>query len=241
MLAVIGGTGFGEFVGLESLEELNVSTPWGPAEVEQGTFEGESILFLPRHGKPAQYPPDEINYRANIFALGELKASRVVAVNAVGGIAPDLELPELVFPDQIIDYTWGRPHTFFDEQIHHIDFTFPYDARLREQLITAAEALDTSIKFRTEGVYGCTQGPRLETAAEIRRMAQDGCHVVGMTGMPEAALAREKDLPYAGVSVVVNKAAGLDDQVVDLAGIEQVLEQGMQWVRDILARLVKLP
>ncbi|MEX2488678.1 MAG: S-methyl-5'-thioinosine phosphorylase [Pseudomonadales bacterium] len=241
MLAVIGGTGFGEFVGLESLEELNVATPWGPAQVDQGTFEGEKVLFLARHGKPAKFPPHEINYRANIFALGELGASGVLAINAVGGIARELELPELVFPDQIIDYTWGRPHTFFDEQIHHIDFTFPFDAGLREQLTTAAHAVDRPITFRTEGVYGCTQGPRLETAAEIRRMAQDGCHVVGMTGMPEATLAREIDVPYAGISVVVNKAAGLDGQVVDLGGIEQVLDQGMQWVRDILARLVKLP
>lgn len=238
MLAVIGGTGFGEFAGLENLGELNVATPWGQAGVEQGTFQGVPILFLPRHGKPADYPPHAINYRANIFALSELKASRVVAVNAVGGIDPDLALPELVIPDQIIDYTWGRPHTFFDDKIHHIDFTFPYDTELRQQLIEAAGAVDSPIQFRSEGVYGCTQGPRLETAAEIRRMAQDGCHVVGMTGMPEAALAREAELPYAGISVVVNKAAGLDDQVVDLEGIEQVLTEGMHWVRDILARLV---
>lgn len=238
MLAVIGGTGFGEFAGLESLEELNVVTPWGPAEIEQGIFEGKSVLFLPRHGKPADYPPHAINYRANLYALSELNASQVVAVNAVGGIDPDLALPELVIPDQIIDYTWGRPHTFYDDQIHHVDFTFPYDPELRERIIRAAGEVETPVKLRPEGVYGCTQGPRLETAAEIRRMARDGCHVVGMTGMPEAVLAREKELPYAGISVVVNKAAGMDDQVVDIAGIEQVMNEGMHWVRDILARLV---
>lgn len=241
MLAVIGGTGFGEFAGLVSLESVDIETPWGVASVEKGLLEGVPVLFIPRHGKPARLPPHRINYRANIDALAQLDASRIVAVNAVGGIDPSLGLPELAIPDQIIDYTWGRPQTFFDDEVSHIDFTFPYDAMLRGELIEAAEAVnvDSEILFRTSGVYGCTQGPRLETAAEIERMARDGCDLVGMTGMPEAALAREKGLAYAGISVVVNKAAGLDDEVIDIGGIEAVLNEGIGWVRDLLRQLVR--
>lgn len=243
MLAVIGGTGFGEFAGLDAVETVTADTPYGSVRLEQGMLEGMPVLFLPRHGNPPVHPPHKINYRANIAALAQAGASRIVSINAVGGIDPALALPELVFTDQLVDYTWGRAHTFFDEEIHHIDFTFPYDAGLRDELIETTRRLnqerDTPLPFRESGVYGCVQGPRLETAAEIRRMANDGCDVVGMTAMPEAALAREKDIPYAGISVVVNKAAGLGDAEIDLAAIEQVLHEGMHWVGDILRALAR--
>ncbi|MBD3648047.1 MAG: S-methyl-5'-thioinosine phosphorylase, partial [Pseudomonadales bacterium] len=208
MLAVIGGTGFGEFAGLEATEEVETDTPYGPARLEKGLLDGKAVIFLPRHGKPPVHPPHKINYRANIAALAQAGTDGIVSVNAVGGIDGSLALPELVFTDQIVDYTWGRAHTFFDDEIHHVDFTYPYDADLRAALMDSVRNLNreqgANIVFRETGVYGCVQGPRLETAAEIRRMAGDGCDVVGMTAMPEAALAREKGIPYAGISVVVN-------------------------------------
>jgi 5'-methylthioinosine phosphorylase len=145
-----------------------------------------------------------------------------------------LPVPSLVVPDQIIDYTWGRAQTFFDSEIHHIDLSYPYDAALRESLIAASDGFPLS----TSGVYGCTQGPRLETAAEVRRLRQDGCDIVGMTAMPEAALARERGISYGALCVVVNPGAGIDNEPVAMEQIEAVLGQGMSWVRDALCRFV---
>lgn len=237
MLAVIGGTGFGEFVGLEALSSSRVDTRYGSADLQFGKLATRPVIFLPRHGMPAQAPPHMINYRANIQALIDTGATGVIAVTAVGSVDPTLNAPSLVVPDQIIDYTSGRPHTFFDGEIHHIDFTFPYDRKLRDSLlraVAAAKSVDDRIDYRSTGTYGCTQGPRLETAAEIQRLQQDGCHIVGMTAMPEAVLARERDLPYAGISVVVNPGAGIGGNPVDLDQIEGVMAEGMAWVRAIL-------
>ena len=240
MLAVIGGTGFAEFSELDDIEELHLDTAYGASHILKGVLADRTILFLPRHGIPPSTPPHRINYRANIQALKEAGASVIVAVNAVGSVDPSLEVPHLVIPDRIIDYTWGREHTFYDDEIHHIDFTHPYDPALRASLIQAAASLrevDDSMPYRDSGVYGCTQGPRLETAAEIQRLAADGCHVVGMTGMPEAALARERNIPYASLSIVVNTGAGIKGPEVDLAGIEPAILKGMGWVREIVRYL----
>lgn len=241
MLAVIGGTGFGEFIGLESVIAENVETSWGNVVIQGGTLDGEPLIFLPRHGVPATTPPHRINYRANIQALADLGVTRIFAVNAVGSVDPTLAVPELVVPDQLIDYTWGRAHTFFDDVARHIDLTYPYDEALREALLAAArsvQAEDDAVLLRDGGVYGCTQGPRLETAAEIRRMANDGCHIVGMTGMPEVSLARERGIPYAAICIVVNAGAGIDGQIVDLDDIDEVLARGVDWVRRILRRAI---
>lgn len=241
MLAVIGGTGFADFTGLEDIESLDVENAWGVARLLRGRLEGERLLFLPRHGIPPMTPPHKINYRANIQALADAGATKVVSITAVGSVDASLEVPHLVIPDQIIDYTWGRSQTFYDDEIQHIDFTFPYDPGLRGRILEAAAELGAEqpdMPCRTRGVYGCTQGPRLETAAEIRRLRADGCDIVGMTAMPEAALARERDLPYAAMSIVVNAGAGIDDGVVDMAGIEGAISKGMTWVREIVRRLV---
>ncbi len=238
MLAVIGGTGFGEFVGLTEATLHTTLTAYGAASWQRGSVDGQPVIFLPRHGAPASVPPHRINYRANIRALAMAGADAIIAVNAVGSVDPDLAVPTLVVPDQIIDYSWGRAHTFFDDQIGHIDFTFPYDDSLRRSLLAAAGRVE-DIVLHPLGTYACTQGPRLETAAEIARLAKDGCHIVGMTGMPEAALAREAELPYACLAVVVNAGAGIGGQVVDLDGIEAAMTGGMGWVRGVIRAFLR--
>lgn len=235
MLAIIGGTGFGALAGLESGAPVTAATPYGPAHFEEGKLAGANVLFLPRHGAPPSIPPHQINYRANVIALKDAGATAIVSVNAVGSVDERLPVPALVIPDQIIDYTWGREHTFFEHEIHHIDFTYPYTLSLREHLIELARNVDGAAVTET-GVYGCTQGPRLESAAEVRRLASDGCTIVGMTGMPEAALAAEAEVDYASLSVVVNAGAGLEG-AIDLGGIEAAMTEGMGWVADIIRRL----
>ena len=235
MRAVVGGTGFGEFVGLTNVSSSVIQTTYGEAYIEQGRFEGEAIAFIPRHGHPRRLLPHQINYRANIQALSSLDVDSIIAINAVGSVDASLEVPSLAVPDQIIDYTNGREHTFFTDQIQHIDFTFPFDQDLRDQLISATRSLEG---VREYGVYGCTEGPRLETAAEIKRLRHDGCAVVGMTVMPEAALARERNIPYASLCVVVNEGAGINDSPVALDDIGAALDKGMQWVRVALHSLV---
>ena len=237
MLAIIGGTGLTQMQGLDVVSRQQVTTRWGEpsAEIVTGILGGKEVLFLARHGHPHRIPPHKVNYRANIQALKDAGATAVVAVNAVGGIHPQCEPAGLMIPDQIVDYTWGREHTFFAEdldEVVHIDFSWPYDEPLRQLLLKEASALGLSVMDK--GVYGATQGPRLETAGEIQRMKRDGCDIVGMTGMPEAALAREVDLPYACVALVVNMAAGLTDEIITMAEIEQALHQGMGKVLNLL-------
>lgn len=235
--AIIGGTGFSEFVGMAPAHWQHCRTPYGPASLALGDVFGVRVAFLPRHGRPARLPPHAINYRANIRALRDVGINRIVAINAVGSVDPDIPVPALVIPDQIIDYTWGREQTFFDRQIHHIDFTQPFDGGLRERLCELAA--ETDIAHRLTGVYGCTQGPRLESAAEIRRMHSDGCHVVGMTAMPEAALARELDIAYASLCVNINPGAGVaGSETMDFDAMEAALAEGMDTVRVVLERLL---
>lgn len=240
MIAVIGGTGFGEWVGLAGLSSRQVETPFGPALVQTGLLEGEPVLFLPRHGSPATVPPHRINYLANIQALCDAGASAIIGVTAVGSVDERLVVPQFVIPDQIIDYTFGRPHTFFDDEIHHIDFSFPYDDGLRRRVIDAARVISagSGLPLKDHGVYGCTQGPRLESAAEINRLRRDGCDIVGMTAMPEVVLARERELPYAGLSVVVNAGAGLGGKAIDLSGIAAAMTRGMAGAREVVQQVI---
>lgn len=237
MLAIIGGTGFTQMQEVEILAERSPYTALGEASapVTEARLEGRRVLFLARHGHPHKLPPHKINYRANLLALQAAGATEVLAVNAVGGIDPKLEPASLVLPDQIIDYTWGREATYFDGDflpLDHIDFSFPYSYEMRLRLLAAARR--SGIALQDGGTYAATQGPRLETAAEIKRLARDGCSLVGMTGMPEAALARELSLPYACLSLVVNPAAGLRDQEITLQEMEVALKQGINQVRQLL-------
>lgn len=240
-LAIIGGTGLSQIDGLEITEQKDLPTPYGAPSSPYmlGLFKQQSIIFLARHGKPHTIPPHRINYRANIWGLKELGATQIIAVAAVGGITPAMHPGRLVIPDQLIDYTYGRAHTFFEEdlqQVTHIDFTQPYSIVLRKQLLAAGE--QAGLDICPQGVYGATQGPRLESAAEIRRMQNDGCDLVGMTGMPEAALAKELQLDYANCSVVANWAAGKTAGEITLPEIEQNLVQGMSAASTLLKQFL---
>ena len=236
-LAVIGGSGFYSLLEGSDTRAVAVQTPFAdePVMVFQEATQAGTVWFLPRHGKQHSIAPHLINYRANLWALRKLGVSKVIAVNAVGSINNNLLTGALVLPDQIIDYTWGREHTFVGSEHSlekHVDFTWPYDAGLSALLKRAASA--HAMEIITAGVYAAVQGPRLETAAEILKLQKDGCDIVGMTGMPEAALARELDLRYACIALVVNKAAGLGTGKISMAEIQQVLKAGMHDVRQVL-------
>ena len=239
--AVIGGTGLSEIDGLEILRRETIETPFGQpsSDISIGRVYGVEVAFLARHGKNHTIPPHKINYRANIQALKEIGIRSILAVAAVGGIGSKMAPGKIAFPDQIIDYTYGRPATFFEEnieQVTHIDFSFPYSEAIRSKLVSAAYS--AGINAIEKGVYGCTQGPRLESAAEIKRMERDGCDLVGMTGMPEASLARELELEYACCAVVANWAAGKTEGTISMEEILRNLEKGMESVVRLLRYLL---
>ena len=242
-LGVIGGTGLHELEGLAAVTRRERETPWGmpSGPVLEGELEGRSVAFLHRHGTPSRIPPHRINYRANISALAAAGCDRIIAVAAVGGIRADLAPGSLVIPDQIIDYTWARAHTFHEENLDapvHVDFSAPYAASLVAVLERAAAAAGVAVA--SGGTYACTQGPRLESAAEIDRLERDGCDIVGMTGMPEAALAREAGIEYAHLALVVNEAAGRGSGPISMQEIAAVVETGMGAVRRIIRQAANL-
>ncbi|MFL9584662.1 S-methyl-5'-thioinosine phosphorylase [Stenotrophomonas sp. AB1(2024)] len=213
-LAVIGGTGVYTLAQLDDVSshavETRYGTPSGPIRV--GTLLGQRVAFLARHGEGHSLPPHKINYRANLAALQQIGAARVLALNTVGGITEHFGPRVLACPDQLIDYTWGRISTLSEEpgsEVLHVDFGHPYTPMLRSKVLAAAKV--TGVRLQDGGCYGATQGPRLETNAEIARMRRDGCDLVGMTGMPEAGLARELGLDYACLAIVANWAAGCGD------------------------------
>lgn len=213
-LAVIGGTGLYRIAELDNVDTHQPPTRYGALSgpVRVGTLEGLRVAFLARHGEGHSVPPHRINYRANLAALQALGARRVIALNTVGGITERFGPRVLACPDQLIDYTWGRTSTFCEEEgtdVLHVDFGEPYTPSLRAQLLQAARAAGVDVV--DGGCYGATQGPRLETRAEIARLRRDGCDLVGMTGMPEAGLARELGLEYACLAIVANWAAGCAD------------------------------
>jgi 5'-methylthioinosine phosphorylase len=207
-----------------------------------GSVAGREVVYLARHGEGHSIPPHLVNYRANIWALRAQGVAGIIAVAAVGGIAPDLVPGRLAVPHQILDYTWGRQHTYFDggaAGVTHIDFTHPYSEGMRQRILTAAAKAREEV--RPDGVYATTQGPRLESAAEINLLERDGADMVGMTGMPEAALARELGVEYAAVAAVVNFAAGRGDSAlgVNLRSIDEVLQDTMRRIHSIIDSLVE--
>lgn len=242
-LAIIGGTGLTQLSDLIIIKRDKLTTPYGSpsAEFITGELNQKEVIFLARHGNPHTIAPHKINYRANIWGLKQLGAEHIIAVAAVGGITAEMKPAHIAIPDQIIDYSHGRKHTFFEDEnypVTHIDFTYPYSQKLRSALITAAA--NANINISPIGTYGCTQGPRLETAAEIKRMEKDGCNVVGMTGMPEAALAKELGMDYAAISVVANWAAGKTAGEITMAEIEQHLHAGMANTAQLLMSLIAM-
>ncbi|MGB1256373.1 MAG: S-methyl-5'-thioinosine phosphorylase [Thiolinea sp.] len=239
--AVIGGSGLTEIEELEIIHREVVHTPYGEpsGQFTHGQLGDKHIIFLARHGYTHCIPPHKVNYRANIWALRSLGVSKIVAIAAVGGITGAMAPQKIVVPDQIIDYTSARAHTFFEEglsSVTHIDFSQPYSEGLRQAMLTAGEK--AGVQLIDGGVYGATQGPRLETAAEIIRMERDGCDLVGMTAMPEACLAREAGIEYASYNVVANWAAGKGDSGITMDDIYRNLSGGMTQVKSLLKTLV---
>jgi 5'-methylthioinosine phosphorylase len=240
-VAIIGGTGLTSLKGLEITRREVIHTPYGEPSgpLTHGVLNGKEVIFLARHGYGHTIPPHKINYTANIWALHNTGVKKVIAVAAVGGIRYDMTPGKLVIPDQVIDYTWSRRSTFFEDSlthVTHVDFTYPYSEEIRQLLIAGCRA--AKLDYCDEGTYAATQGPRLETAAEINRLERDGCTIVGMTGMPEAALAREIGLAYAACSVVVNKAAGRGEGLITMEEIEDTIKTGMERVRMLLEHVV---
>lgn len=237
-LAIIGGSGSGHLVALgtaapETPGTAPPETPYGRASapIRRLRIADQEVLFLPRHGVGHGIPPHRINYRANLWALRNSGADRIVALAAVGGIAAGLGPRRFAVPHQVIDYTHGRDQSFHEggeSGVVHVDFTEPYCRDLRARLLAACA--DAGIPAATQAVYGATQGPRLETAAEITRLERDGCDLVGMTGMPEAALARELDLCYATLAFVVNWAAGKVPGPIRMAEVKGHLADCMERV-----------
>lgn len=239
-IAIIGGTGLNQLAGVTLSDERSVVTPYGAVSAPLQQFkidglkiDGREFIFLARHGRPHRLPPHKINYRANLWALRDSGVTTIIAINAVGGITAAMTTATIVIPHQLVDYTWGREHTYHsDDSLDHIDFTHPYTPTLRAQIIEAASA--ANIAIIDSGVYAATQGPRLETAAEINRLQHDGCDIVGMTGMPEAALARELGMDYASIGLVVNPAAGRAPGEITMTDMQRVIDEGMERVQQLV-------
>lgn len=225
MIGLIVGSGFKDFPLTQSHTQL-IQTAYGEAEVVIGMLENTRVALIYRHGTDHRYAPHMVPSRAQIAALKELCVKAVLATATVGGLSADNEPGHLTVPDQIVDYTSGRENTFWDEAHPtpiHVDFTYPFDEKVRQALLAAGQ--EAKVYLFNKGTYGCTQGPRLETAAEVRRMIMDGCDMVGMTAMPEAGLAREAGLPYALLCGSVNWGAGLAEQTLDIEAIGEIQKQ----------------
>ena len=241
MIGIIGGSGLTTLPGLRVIEQIQLETPFGEpsAPLIKGELNGRTLVFLPRHGEHHTIAPHLINYRANLWALHHLGVRQIVAVAAVGGISELMKPGALALPDQIIDYTWGRDSSLFSEAFSadkHIDFTEPYDAGLRQRMMQVAAKIKQPLV--DGGTYAVTQGPRLETAAEIRRLANDGADMVGMTAMPEAAIARELGVAYVGIAVVANRAAGLENNPLTMEAIMATLAEAMDRVKNLVSEFV---
>lgn len=242
VLAIIGGSGLSKLGNMEVTSRRVARTPYGEPSgaLTFGRIRDTEVVFLARHGYGHTIAPHEVNYRANLWALKDAGVLEVISVASVGGIHDELGPGALAVPHQVIDYTWGRPSTYFagsGSPVNHIDFTEPYSQPLRARILKAAHAVGQPLADR--GIYAATQGPRLETAAEIDRLARDGADMVGMTGMPEASLAREISLEYAAIAVVANYAAGRGEsaRAVPLDRIGAVLDEAMVRVRRIIEKL----
>jgi 5'-methylthioinosine phosphorylase len=243
MLAIIGGRGLTELENLKITHRQVMRTPFGEPSGAFlfGTLNGHEVIFLARHGFGYTIPPHLVNYRANLWALREQGVSDVVSVATVGGIRADLIPGSLVVPDQVLDYTHGRDYTFFGNRntsYRNIDFTLPYSSKLRSRILRGAEQVQQPCL--DGGVYATTQGPRLDSIAEINRYERDGADMVGMTGMPETALAKELDMSYATIAVVVNYAAGRGDSQtsINMEGVNATARTAMDSVRAILECVV---
>lgn len=250
MLAIIGGSGFYGLTGMGEPRVENLATEYSTESVKIEMYDSPAgdVAFIPRHGKTHAIPPHQVNYRANIDALAKIGVTQVLGMNAVGGINAHASPGSIIVPAQVIDYTWGRPSTFFEgdiEEVVHIDFTNPFSEILSKKVLAALyRELEEAEDERTvlkHGTYGCTQGPRLESAAEIQRLKNDGCDIVGMTAMPEVSLAREKSMDYCMLALSVNWAAGLVPGTITMDEIRAVLAEGADRLQAVVTRFLSMP
>ena len=249
MIGIIGGTGLSQLFETGAISKTPFVSRYGIPSDDVSFYAeaGKTVAFMPRHGHPHTVAPHLINYRANLDCLKQAGVTRIIAVNAVGGIHPSLGPAKIAVPDQIIDYTYGRQHTIFDGHgrtgpeaspvLDHVDMSFPYTTSIRESLIASAKVCGLTVL--ESATYAATQGPRLETSAEVQRIKQDGGDMVGMTGMPEAALARELGLDYACIALSVNWAAGLVDDIITMEDINAALSIGMSGVITIVKKTIE--
>jgi len=235
-IAIIGGTGIYDPKIFKEIGRRVIKTPYGAPEIAVGELRGNEILFLPRHGKNHALPPHKVNYRANIFALKMLKAERIISTNSVGAINKKLAPGNIVIPHDFIDFAKGRDSTFYDKEAVHIDVSEPYCPELRKALATAGEKI--AGKVFSSAVYACTQGPRFETPAEIRMLHKLGCDIVGMTGVPEATLAREAEICYAAICTVTNFAAGIAKKKLTAAEVKNIVRKNQENLKKILVEVI---
>lgn len=235
-IGVIAGTGFYDLPALAGANSEEIKTDYGSALITRGIWNEVAIVFLTRHGVKHSVPPHRVNYRANIRAMHDLGVHSIIAVNVVGGIDPNLAPGDISLIDDFVDFTSGRANTFFDGEgsagVNHVDMTNVYDKNLQSKLISSAANQD--IKLATGGIYAGFNGPRFETPAEIRFARLAGATVVGMTGCPEAALARELAIPFVAIALIVNPAAGLSQDEITMSAIDKALQSGKDKVLKVI-------
>ncbi len=235
-IAIIGGSGVYD-PKVFSGESLSVDTPYGSTQVFRGSYDGREVFFIPRHGRRHEFPPHKVNYRANIFALKELGVERIIAINSVGAINPEMKPGSFIVPHDLIDFT-RRPSTFYDDRAVHVDFTEPFCPEIRRALIDAVE--QTKGEVFSRGVYAVMQGPRFETAAEIRMLATLGADIVGMTAMPEAVLARELEICYASLCISANLAAGIKGERLTATEVVEVVKKAEDDLKEVIRKAIPL-
>ncbi len=235
-IAIIGGSGIYDLDILNNPQERSIETEYGTAKVKMGLYEGQEVVFLARHGKGHALPPHKINYRANIAALKKLGVERIIGTTSVGGISAKLRPGDFVLLDQFIDFTKNRTYTFYDDAVH-VDMTRPYCPEIRKTVMMAAEML--KVKVHEKGTYVCTEGPRLETSAEIKMFASLGGDVIGMTNVPECILAREAEICYGAIALVANPAAGFTDKI-SYQDIVEMTKSGGETLKSLLTKSISL-
>ncbi len=240
MIALIGGTGIYDPKIFGHARDKRVRTPYGYAKLHVAKGRGGEIVFLSRHGEGHALPPHRINYRANVYALKKLGIRRIMATNTVGGINRELSPGDFIVPSDFIDLTKGRRGSFYEDETVHVDMTEPYCPEIRKALLEATE--EVTGRVFDGGVYACTEGPRFETPAEIRMLEALGCDIVGMTGLPEAILARELEMCLASICTVSNYAAGIAKKKLSAVEVKEISEKNLAQTKAIILKaLEKIP
>lgn len=235
-IAIIGGTGVYDPKIFSSVRDEIINTSYGPVKVMVGSYQGKDIAFLARHGSDHSVPPHLINYRGNIAALKELGVKNIFATAAVGSLNMDMEPGQFVFIDQFLDFTKGRPSTFVEDGVTHTDMTQPYCSELRSLLSDTAKKI--GLEYHKGGTYVCTEGPRFETAAEIRMFRHFGGDLVGMTSVPEVVLAREAEICYSSIAIVTNYAAGISPRKLSHQEVLDVMDDSAENVRSLIMQAI---